>query len=372
MPPETKGKVIITAVAAAAAREKVVAFICKNGGTLTPDLVRAKLAQLPLVLAGSIEAPRGERLAAILNGMGATAVFEAAEVPVPPELPPALASGSAPPREGERSRLERPPGANRPAARGVRGKSAPPTAAEEQQRIALACRIVLLYALLACLVAMASPLFYCCSLPLALYASHRATALLGVSLWCRYVYLPGVFIPVLNLFLLALLLLRIHLFIRRSKIPATAVRDELASLRFVFRVGYAGIMAFFLFGTANGYLPATMHELRESVEQLLEKEVARSAKEFPRTVDRDLRIDSMAAGPGKRLTFNCTLLNYRARAVDVERLRTGVRGGIVTEACNSPQLRTYLQKEVIIAYAFSSSDNLQLATVEVSNTDCGN
>lgn len=373
MPAENTGKVIISSVADAAIREKVVSFICSNAGTPPPDLVRVKLEHLPLVLAGSIEASRGERLAAILNSMGATAAFVAAdEIPAQPLTPPATESGSALPPVDEQSRAERPAGANRTAPRGSRGNKALPTAADEQQRIALACRVVLLYALLACLVAMSSPLFYIFSLPLVLYAAHRTVALLGVSLWLRSIILPGIFIPVLNLFILSLLLLLTHLFIRRCKTSTADVQDELAPIRFLFRAGYAALMAIFLIGSASGYLPESMNDLQESVERLLEKEVARSAKEFPRSVDRNLRMDSMAAGPGKRLTFNCTLLNYRTRAVDAERFSAGVRGGVVKEVCDSKEMRSFLNKEVIIAYAFSGSDSLPLATVEVANADCGN
>lgn len=372
MSADTTGKVIITAIADAAAREKVVAFVCSNSGAATPDLVRAKLEKLPMVLAGAIETPRGERLATILTAMGATAAFIAADtVPTPPAQPPPADNDGVPSSAAEQPRAERPATGRKPGTRPPREKSAP-TAAEESYRIGLACRIVLFYALLACLVAMVSPLFAILSLPMALYAAHRAVALLGDSLWLRSVFLPGVFVPGANIVILALLFLRIILFLRRSTIAPDAVRDELAPVRFVLRAGYAGFMAMFLFGTANGYLPASMDELRESIEHLLEKTVARSAKDFPRTVNKNLRIDNMAAGPGKRLTFNCTLQNYPAKAVDAELFRTGIKGNIVKEVCASKEMCLYLKKEVIVAYSFNGNDNLPIATVDVAQADCNN
>lgn len=372
LPPENKGKVIIRAVPDEVVKEKLVAFICGNCGTTTPDMVRGKLARLPLILAGSIDPSRGERLAATLNAIGAEAAFVVAEAePVPP-LEPAVTDRSTVPQKNREEAQSAPPAERAKCApRGTRSRKAPPTAAEEQHRIALACRIALVYALLACMAAMVSPLFHLFSVPLALYSTHRVVALLGVSIWLRAVFLPGLFVPFLNLFVLALMLLFTQLFLRRSKVPSQAIRDELASFRFVLRAGYAAFMVTFLLGSANGYLPQSMNELQESVEHRLEKEVSRSAKDFPRTVNKELRIDNMTAGPARRLTFNCTLLNYRASTINADRFRTDIKGSVIKEICDSKEMRFYLNKDVIISYAFSGNDGVPLATVDVANADCG-
>jgi hypothetical protein len=370
LPPENQGKVIIRAIPDSVVRDRLVAFICAHAGSATPESVRGRLERLPLVLAGAIDPVRGERLAATLTGLGAGAEFVPGdEAPLSPQTAAAACDAAA--AGAESGGGGDPAASDRQTPRGERRKKAPPTPEQEKLRIALACRIVLIYAILACLVAMSSPLFLIFSAPLALYATHRAVALLEDDLWLRWFFLPGSFVPVLNIAILALMLLRVHLFIRRSTVQPDTIRDELASFRFVCRIGFAALMAIFLLGSANGYLPVSMGEFRESVERMLQKEVEASAKEFPRKVSGELRIESMTAGPAKRLTFNCTLINYRASLVNGDQFRADVRGNIVKEVCGSKEMRHFLDREVIISYAFNGSDGMPITSVDVVNGDCG-
>jgi hypothetical protein len=363
LPHEIKGKVIIRSVPDAMVKEKVVAFVCSHDRRVAPGQVLARLNSLPLVLVGSIEATRGERLVAALNGLGADAVFAASAGQPPPVVSPRDDAPVTPP----------PVSIDQPLASGpVRATRKKPVSRDEaeKQRIARACRIALMYALLAFLVAMVSPLFYLFAVPLALYAAHRAAALLEVDLWLRSIYFVGVFVPVFNLLVLCLLLLQTHLSLRRWNTAPDEHPDELAPLRLAFRLSYAAFMVIFLVGTESGFLPASMHDLRETVERRLEKDVARSAKQFPRTVDKDLRIDRMSAGPDKRLTFHCTLLHYGARSLDAERFRTSISSSIVKEVCGSKEMKYYLNKDVIIAYAFNGNDAQPITSVDVTNVDC--
>lgn len=363
MPQEIRGKVIIRTIPDATVQEKVVAFVCSHGGRVTRDQVMARLGSLPLVLAGSVEAAKGERLAAALNGLGADAVFVASNaqqpsVPFHPDGVPVTAQTAA---------IDPPP-----APGPVRAARKKPVTRDEAEklRIARGCRTALVYALLACLVAMESPLFYLFAVPLALYAAHRAAALLEADLLQRCIYFVGVFVPVCNLLILCLLFLQTHLSLRRWKTMTAEPPDELAPLRLAFRLSYAAFMVIFLVGTESGFLPESMLDLRETVERRLEKDVARSAKQFPRTVDKDLRIDRMSAGPDRRLTFHCTLLHYGARSLDAERFRTTISPNIVKEVCGSKEMKYYLNKDVIIAYAFSGNDAQPITTVDVANGDC--
>lgn len=351
------GKVIIRAVADDAARERVVAFVCAHARNATADGVRRGLARMPLVVAGPLEAGKGERLAVALTGLGADAVFQG-DGPAMSSAP-AAGDGGQPPVRPSRPRPER----KKPLT--------PAQAAEaEKLRVARNCRLALGYAMLAVLVPMLSPLFFALSLPLALYAAHRSAALLGSDIWLRVVYLPAMFVPVINLVVLALLLFQVQRFIGRSTVSLDRVRDELAGLRFALRAGYAGVMAVFIVGTAGGYLPHSTDALRETVEKKLARAVERSANDFPRRVDRELRIDRMSAGPGRRLTFHCTMLATPSSRIDGERFRTSISSTIVERVCSNREMEYFLTNGVTVAYAFNGSDDLPIATVNVADSDC--
>lgn len=367
---ELKGKVIIRAITDAAARERVIAFICSHGGKPPADKVRARLEQLPLTLVSSMDAGKGERLAATLCGLGADAGFVDDAIDPPAAVPvPVVAEPLAAPLQAEpvqREAQARPPKPDRTA----RLKAAAPTEESEKLRIAHACRFVLVYAILSTCVSFYSPYFYLFSLPMALYAAHRATALQKTDIWLRCLYFVSVFVPVANLVILSLLTVQMHLILKRSNASNEVGQDELAQLRFTFRIGYACTMVIFLVGTAGGYLSGSMSDLGETVERRLAKDVKRSAKLFPKQMDKGLRIEKMTAGPDRRLTFHCTLTNFKAKSIDSEQLRSGVGDKLVGQICDSKEMRYYLERDVVISYAFNGNDDLPITSIDVTNKNC--
>ncbi len=364
------GRLLIRAIPDAEVARKVASFICKYGGNPAPETVAARLATLPLVLARSMPAASGRRIATALMELGADAVFlpdpesgapppavaaPPAEVPAnPPVQPPAAAQSPA-------ALAPRPPGTER------RPATAPRQTGETLLRSD--APILLLYAFLASLVAMASPVFLLCSIPLALYAIHRACVSLASSGWLRAMFMAVVFVPPANTLLLLILWVQCTLILRRQKATGTGVKDS-GGVVLALRLACTPLMLLALFGVSSGTLPAEFSSLTESVESQLAKQVKLVAKRFPRTVSKEMRIDSVTAGPDRLLTYNCTMLQYPADRIDANQLRDAAREKLLKEVCASTDLKLLLKKEVTIAYAFSGNDGKLVTTVAVKGCDC--
>lgn len=362
MSSETRGRLVIRAIPDDATARKVAAYLLIHAAGATPEKVAARLASLPAVLAGSIEPEAGERSARELQELGADAQFipnrakapQSKAHPVPHETTAGTHAQACAP----------PPGRGRGAA--PRPERAAPTRRQQLHDL----QILTGYGLLACLVAMASPLFYLVALPFALYAVHTAGRSLAVSGYLRALYLTCVFVPFANALVLLVLAVQATVALRRERGTTGSPADP-APGRLFRQAGFATLMVAALAGGESGVLPSSFSSLAESVETQLKRDVARSAKKFPMTVSKDVRIDNLTAGPDKLLTFNCTLVNVPASRIDHDRFHDTVLPSVTNEVCDGASLRQYLAKGVTVAYAFNGNDGNPVTTVTVTKADCG-
>ena len=64
--------------------------------------------------------------------------------------------------------------------------------------------------------------------------------------------------------------------------------------------------------------------------------------------------DTVTAGPGKVLTYNCTLLKYNAGRINAVRFRENMEGAVRKSVCADGELKRFIDEDVTVAYAFSA------------------
>ena len=362
---EARGRLVVRGIPDEGTARKVVELVCRNAAGATPEKVAAMLASLPCVLFPSIPAPQGTRAAEALRALGADAAFLPSRAPgKEPAAAPAAPSTPSPHRGRETQ-----PTASRPSRPAAAAMSTPPQPAEEAPLLTDA-PVLLLYALLALLVSLVSPVAYVMSIPLALYAAHRACVTLDTPTELRVFYLLGAFIPLCNSFVMLLLLVQATLSLRwKKKADADRPVDDGGSA-FIMRVVGAPLLLAILLATYTDLLPTSAGALVESVESRLERLVARVGKDFPRTVNESMRIDTVTAGPGKVLTYNCTLLKYPAARINAVRFRENMEGAVRKSVCADGELKRFIDEDVTVAYAFSGNDGSPVATITVDPGAC--
>lgn len=102
-----------------------------------------------------------------------------------------------------------------------------------------------------------------------------------------------------------------------------------------------------------------------SVEQQLEKTVREGNKQLPKMISDDLRIDSASSGPGKRLTYNYSVL----KDTTCRNLRSNTVG-IKQSVCSNKQMQFFFSKGVVVEYTYNDPTGIEQFRIAIDPSDC--
>lgn len=94
-------------------------------------------------------------------------------------------------------------------------------------------------------------------------------------------------------------------------------------------------------------------------------------KSLPVVVDKSTRLDNVTAGPGRRFTYNYTLVNTAARDFDRDYFLREMSRSLRKGVCTNDDMQIFLRNGVVIAYAYRLHDGQSVGRVEISPTHCG-
>lgn len=380
------GKLIIRAIPDETTAERVVAFLCANARNATPEKMAARLRTLPLVLAKSIRADSGKRIAAALMDLGADAVFI-------PDSPPAVAPEPAEPTliqihhppssTSEPPNIPSPGSTNRSLRQPLSRLQKVPGVAEADRlhRIAAAQKL-LIWGVLAVMVPFISPVLYAAAIPFQLYAVYRTSKALDFGGVAVVVYLIGMLIPLISLGILLILNSKATKALKNAGVGVGLIGARSKDLKAVGGTPQGSLLGpiftlallvIGIGGVSTGNLPSVMpgHEDIENIEKRLEREAQAASGDLPKNIDADTRIDRIAAGPGKKLTLSYTLIKYRASEMDEGKFREVMAEKLKSQACGSSELRPFIREGVSIDYSYNGNDGNPLTIITVTQTDCG-
>jgi len=119
-------------------------------------------------------------------------------------------------------------------------------------------------------------------------------------------------------------------------------------------------------------LPSLIPGKNEYTGSSIEREIAKANKQFPKQIDAETRINNVAAGPGKLITYNYTLINHQAVDLDADKFQKAMADKIKQETCRNRETQPYIKNGYSIAYSYKGNDGNPVATVTVVPDDCGN
>jgi DNA-directed RNA polymerase subunit RPC12/RpoP len=90
---------------------------------------------------------------------------------------------------------------------------------------------------------------------------------------------------------------------------------------------------------------------------------------LPKEVDSETRLDSVAAGPGKRLTYHFTLINKEADSIDAIALESNLKIQIVNNYRTRPDMASFRQNRVRMDYEYRDRNGLRCLSFSVSPKD---
>lgn len=92
---------------------------------------------------------------------------------------------------------------------------------------------------------------------------------------------------------------------------------------------------------------------------------------FPMMLDKETRLDNATVGPGPRLVYHYTFIDYTSGNIDANTLSSNFRAGVTRKVCASSNMKKPLQYGGIYVYAYSGNDGIEVGRIEIDRNDCG-
>ncbi len=95
------------------------------------------------------------------------------------------------------------------------------------------------------------------------------------------------------------------------------------------------------------------------------------SRSLPLQVDAETRLDSVTAGPGRRLNYRYTLINRARASIDIESFNANMQPLLRTSVCGKAGMQALLQNGVTLVYNYLASDGKLVSMIEILPHHCG-
>lgn len=89
-------------------------------------------------------------------------------------------------------------------------------------------------------------------------------------------------------------------------------------------------------------------------------------KSCPIMVDQNTRLDNAVALPGNIFQYNYTLVNLSKSEVNIDTVKKYVEPGIINNVKTNPDLKTYRDNKVTMAYNYKDKNGLFVLKISVT------
>ena len=116
--------------------------------------------------------------------------------------------------------------------------------------------------------------------------------------------------------------------------------------------------------------------LQEYADKKFEADLVKASNEtnktLPMMIDKDTRLDSTIAGPGKEWTYMYTLVAPDVKGVTNARLNEVMGDKIRNSICTMKEMELFVKNKVVMKYKYRDNDGNYIGEVVVKAGDCTN
>lgn len=117
-------------------------------------------------------------------------------------------------------------------------------------------------------------------------------------------------------------------------------------------------------------MPDTQAAESEHIDDpLLAESVSVANKRLPLDVGNNTRMDSVSAGPGRRINFHFTLTNRTIKDVKPENISAG-RAAQIKIACGSDSVKSFLNDGIAVTYSYKTADGADFTSLDITGQLC--
>lgn len=111
-------------------------------------------------------------------------------------------------------------------------------------------------------------------------------------------------------------------------------------------------------------------EANLNISELLVQTAEMMNQSLPMMIDQDTQWDSSLAGPGKKLSYNYTLVNYSVDEIDGIEFARSIRQPIADSICTNPATQIFPENGVLLNFNYYDFAHNLIARVEILPSDC--
>ncbi len=131
----------------------------------------------------------------------------------------------------------------------------------------------------------------------------------------------------------------------------------------------ASAAAVALLSVANAIAQSNAPEVFE--ERWLVETASDLSRSLPLEVDAETRLDSVTAGPGRRLNYRYTLVKRARASMDIESFNANMQPLLRTSICGKAGMQALLKNGVTLVYHYLGNDGKLVSMIEILPHHCG-
>ncbi len=114
---------------------------------------------------------------------------------------------------------------------------------------------------------------------------------------------------------------------------------------------------------------------KQEIESTLVEAYKEAAKQInagvPRLIDSETRLDKASVGPGPKVVYHHTFINYSSKKLTAEKLQKSLRPEVTGKVCSSADMKASLQYGGSYVYSYSGNDGAEIVRFEIDRKTCG-
>jgi hypothetical protein len=112
-------------------------------------------------------------------------------------------------------------------------------------------------------------------------------------------------------------------------------------------------------------------ESETGVDNVLVKVTSQMNKKLPMAVDKDTRLDSVSAVPGRQFIYHYTLVSVSSTDVSADNFDKLVKPQLKSRLCSSAEMQNFLKNGVTISYLYKGKDGQPIGSAKFAPSECG-
>ena len=125
----------------------------------------------------------------------------------------------------------------------------------------------------------------------------------------------------------------------------------------------------------NAAVPVQVQPTEQQIDVAMMKDLSKAAAEINKKgavmQDENSRMDGATVGPGRRLTYNFSLVNFLASDLEPNWLRQIQAPLLKSRVCGNKAMVSSMRYGVVYAYSYRDKGGLPIGVVEIKPSDCG-